>query len=69
MTHLENGQRNSPFELYRRSDQGNFSKINKSQLHLNFNQLGNDGGICNGAVKVYARNYNLLYIENNILCI
>lgn len=43
----------------------NFSKINKSQLHLNFNQLGNDGGICNGAVKVYARNYNLLYIENN----
>ena len=43
----------------------NFSKINKSQLHLNFNELGNEGGICNGVVKIYARNYNLLYIENN----
>ena len=37
MTHLENGQRSSPFELYRRSDQvcetysfsGNFSNLNK----------------------------------------
>lgn len=43
----------------------NFSKINKAQLHLNFNELGSEGGICNGAVKIYARNYNLLYIENN----
>ena len=43
----------------------NFSKINKAQLHLNFNEFGNEGGICNGAVKIYARNYNLLYIENN----
>lgn len=43
----------------------NFSKINNSQLHLNFNEFGNDGGVCNGVVKIYARNYNLLYIENN----
>lgn len=43
----------------------NFSKINKSQLHLNFNNIGNDGGICNGIIKVYARNYNLLLIDKN----
>ena len=43
----------------------NYSKINKSQLHINFNQIGNSGGICNGVIKVYGRNYNLLLIENN----
>lgn len=43
----------------------NYSKINKSQLHLNFSNIGNNGGICNGVIKIYARNYNLLKIEDN----
>jgi hypothetical protein len=43
----------------------NFSKINKGQLHLNFNHINKEGGICNGIIKVYAKNYNLLLIENN----
>ena len=43
----------------------NFSQINKSQLHLQFANSGNNGGICNGIVKIYGRNYNLLLIENN----
>lgn len=44
----------------------NYSKINKSYLHINFNPINNIGGTTNGRIKIYGTNYNILSIKQGM---
>ena len=44
----------------------NYSKINKSYLHINFNSINNIGGTTNGRIKIYGTNYNILSIKQGM---
>lgn len=48
------------------SGSSNFSKFSRCFLEMNFNETFNEGGVCNGVVKVIGTNYNIFKIKGGM---